>query len=101
VLRGKLGQYYSYTHDFAAGEHVAALPGPWGDQLEFQLMPMLGERIDIQWGRARTQSSLEELAASDCEARLRARVDLGSDVRTDSAGTVRTSPPAEPPECGE
>ncbi len=64
-------------------------------------MPMTGERIDIQWGRARTQSSLEELAAHDCEARLRARVDPDSDVRTDSAGTVPTSPAAEAPECGE
>lgn len=89
VLRGKLGTIYAWSHEFAIDEPVAVLPGTWGDLLEFQLMPMRGDRVIVQWTSETVESTLEELAASDCSLRLRSRVELDSDVRTDSGCGLR------------
>lgn len=84
VLRGKLGTIYAWSHEFAIDEPVAVLPGTWGSLLEFQLMPMTGDRVIVQWTSATFESRLEELAAEDCAERLSSSVDLESDVRVDS-----------------
>lgn len=81
VLRGRLGSVYSWSHEFSSGESVAVLPGPWQELLSFELMPMQGERVIVQWTSARFESTLEELAAEDCSERLAGRVELDSDVR--------------------
>jgi hypothetical protein len=89
MLRGKLGTVYAWSHEFAIGEPVAVLAGTWGDLLEFQLMPMTGDRVIVQWTSETFESSLEELASEDCSERLSSRVDLASDVRVDSGCGLR------------
>jgi hypothetical protein len=81
VLSGRLGRVYAWSHEFTSGESVAVLPGPWGELPSFELMPMEGERVIVQWTSARFESTLEELAAEDCSQRLSERVELDSDVR--------------------
>jgi hypothetical protein len=89
TLRGRLGTMYAWSHEFAIGEPVAALAVSWGDELEFQLMPMSGDRVIVQWTSETFESTLEELAAADCSRRLSSRVDLDSDVRVDSGCGLR------------
>jgi len=89
VLRGKLGTTYAWSHEFVIDAAVAVLAGTWGDELEFQLMPMSGDRVIVQWTSETFESTLEELAAGDCSQRLSSRVELDSDVRVDSGCGLR------------
>lgn len=70
----RLGTTYAFTHAFHAGEAVVALPRLWGDELEFQLMPLMDDEVDVQWGSKRMRATVDDLAAADCAERLDALV---------------------------
>lgn len=99
ALRGKFGQIYSYGHTFNEGDTVAALPTLWGDHLELQLLPLDGEDVEVQWGAAHFQVTLDDLASPTCDATMRANA--ASADRDDGAPHATSqAPEVIEPACG-
>jgi hypothetical protein len=99
VLRGRLSTIYSYRHEFMAAESVAVLIDAWGESARFELFPLAGERVQVQWGPQRLEVELDEMAAPDCAERLEARRTPQSDVVVNGSGSTPTSPPLPEPVC--
>lgn len=100
-LTAKLGAIYAYMHSFNEGDVVVVLPGLWGDVLEFQLLPIVPEGIEIHWGPRLIHASSDDLLAVDCEERLQEMPDEG---RSESGSSIAgpTEPASDTPiECSE
>jgi hypothetical protein len=100
VVRGRLGQTYSYTHDFELGEAVAALPEAWSTMLNLQLMPVRESMIQVQWARSQFLVLPGVLTSAECEAALLPLRD-DDDVRLDSSGVSPVAAEAPEPRCGD
>lgn len=97
-LRGRRGSVYAYLHEFSVGEPVAALVGSWEEQLNFELMPMNGELVQIQWVGKEYETSLAELALPECDVRRWApRRELPS--QTSDGSDIAAAPPPPRPMC--
>ena len=96
-LQGKRGRVYAYQHEFRIGEQVVALVDSWDTQLNFELMPMQGERLQVQWAGRAYETSLVEFAL-ECD--VRRWTDLGRLPSSRSDGDDRlTAPPPETVAC--
>jgi hypothetical protein len=99
VLRGRLSTIYSYRHEFMAAESVAVLIDAWDEPARFELFPLVGDRVQVQWGPQRLEVELEEMAAPDCAERLEARRTPQSGGGVNASGSTPTSPPLPEPVC--
>lgn len=97
VVTGRLGTVYAYTHVFSVGESVAVLPGPFGDVLELQLLPIGPDGVEVQWGRRTGHVIIDDLAAPDCAERLES---LPERPARSQSGSAPTQPPQPEVECG-
>lgn len=100
VIVSRLGQVYSYAHEFQVADEVAILAGTWGEALSFELMPWLDGSVHIQWAGREFDATPSDLLALDCADRLQSLADEdGTDVASRASGseTVETSAPA--PSC--
>lgn len=67
--------------------------GPWDELLNFELMPMDGERVQIQWVGRAYETSLAELAQPECD--VRRWTDRGDLPSQRSGSDTATAPPPE------
>lgn len=97
-LTAKLGTTYAYRHEFSAEDAVVVLPGLWGDQLEFQLLPRSSNGVEIWWGPRLVYASTDDLVAADCTARLE-QLPKQDRSESEASTTVQTAPPPETMDC--
>jgi hypothetical protein len=103
VVRGRLGQVYSYAHDFALGDPVAALAGSWGDMLNLELLPRQDSTVRVQWAGRQFETSLSTLTSDECSAMMSAHRDDDS-VRIEGGASDRVhqvEPAPAEPRCAE
>ena len=97
-LRGRRGSVYAYQHEFHVGERVVALVDSWDTQLSFELMPLDGDRVQVQWAGRAYETSLVELALPDCDVRRWTDRGRLPSSRSDGDDFV-TAPPSEVELC--
>lgn len=97
TLRGRRGTMYAYRHEFRVGDPVLVLVGEWDASLNFELMPLSGERVQIQWAGRAYEAPIAELASRECD--VRTWTDLGRLPSGRSDGETPTAPPPEAEAC--
>jgi hypothetical protein len=96
-LNGKLGIVYTVVTSFGPGDIVAALPMPWSDMLEFQIMPSNDDSIAGRWGSNTFSATFADIASPQCAAILEERlVEVESSPKTSTQQTQAQ----QIPNCG-
>jgi hypothetical protein len=100
TLHGVLVTAYSYTQAFEVGAEVAVLVEGVPDPLAYlQLMPLVDDRIRIEWAGVRYEASFDELTRANCDAESTARRETAEEIERSSSSTQDETPTSPPTTC--
>lgn len=101
IVRGRLGQIYSYDRDFRIDDTVVAIAGSWNDILNLELLPLSADSVEVLRGNRRFTAPVTDLVASDCEFRLgQIEEERASSDAAVRANSIPTEGAPSDPSCG-
>jgi hypothetical protein len=101
IVRGRLGQIYSYDRDFHIDDMVVGIAGSWNDILNLELLPLSADSVEVLRGNRRFTAPVTDLVASDCESRLaRIEEERASSDAPVRANSIPTEGAPSDPSCG-